>query len=503
MCGVVLSSLKEITEFYTRFDIQDFNNECNEVIRNLSHTNNPIVITIDEVVNALKHVKVGKSAGPDNISAKVVKHCARPLALPLHKLYQTSLNTGIVPALWKLSEIIPVPKIAFPKVSNDYRPVALTSIIMKCLEHIVKRHLCTYVDHLRDPAQFAYCKGRSVQDATLTLLHEIYEHLESPNTYVRLLYIDFSSAFNTMQPIVLLRKLCNMNVNSVLIKWIHNYLSCRTQYVKCNNTKSNVRITNTGAPQGCVLSPLLFTLYTNDCSSIHRNCSIFKYADDTVLLGLIQSDDVSNYISQVDHFIEWCGLNYLNINVNKTKEMLIDFRKNRAEPAPLVINSMCVERVTEYKYLGIIIDNKLSGSPNTQRVYSKAAQRLHHLYILHRLSVDRKLVTLVYKSFVESVLCFSITIWYKVLSVKDKAKLKKIVKRASKLKATTKSLDKLYDDNTLAYVQKIMKDDTHPLHGCYKFLRSGKRLALPIIRTTRYKNSFIPSSIKLYNYINW
>ena len=236
-------------------------------------------------------------------------------------------------------------------------------------------------------------------------------------------------------------------------------------------------------------------------SSIYSNCSIIKYADDTVLLGKIHADDVSNYISQVNHFIEWCGLNYLNINVNKTKKMLIDFRRNRVEPFPLTINSVSVERVSQYKYLGIIIDNKLNGSPNTQRVYSKAAQRLHHLYILHSLHVDSKLVSLAYKSFVESILCFSITIWYKVLSVKDKSKLKKIVRRASKLKAITKSLDKLYDDNVLAYVQKIMKDENHPLHVCYNLLKSGRRLALPKIHTTRFKNSFIPSSIKLFNHV--
>ena len=93
------------------------------------------------------------------------------LAVPLLVLFQASLDQCIVPLIWKISEIVPIPKIKFPITKNDLRPIALTSLIMKCLEHIVKQHLCTQVNHLRDPSRFAYCEGRSVQDAELTLIH--------------------------------------------------------------------------------------------------------------------------------------------------------------------------------------------------------------------------------------------------------------------------------------------------------------------------------------------
>ena len=84
------------------------------------------------------------------------------LVNPLLTLFQDSLDHGIVPTIWKMSEIIPVPKTSFPKELNDLRPVTLTSIIMKCLEYVIKSHLCLEVVDFRDPLQFAYCQNKSV-----------------------------------------------------------------------------------------------------------------------------------------------------------------------------------------------------------------------------------------------------------------------------------------------------------------------------------------------------
>ena len=104
------------------------------------------------------------------------------------------------------------------------------------------------------------------------------------NTHVRILFIDFSSAFNPIQPHILLQKLVALNVN--------RKLTMRSQYTKLKNIKSSdIAITNTGAPQGCVLAPLLFVLYTNDCRSKYKTCSMIKYADDTATVGKISNDD--------------------------------------------------------------------------------------------------------------------------------------------------------------------------------------------------------------------
>ena len=160
-----------------------------------------------------------------------------------------------------------------------------------------------------------------------------------------------------------------------------------------------------------------------------------------------------------------------------------------------------MERVTQYKYLGVTIDNQLLGSQNTDMVYEKCQQRLHFMRVLKNLQIDNTIINLFYKSIIESVLCFSITIFYGKLTVKDKGKLKRIVRTARKMKAKTTSLDELYDSKVIQIVHKIIADEQHPLHHNYTFLRSGRRLALPIQRTDRFKKSFVPKSVKLYNHI--
>ncbi len=170
-------------------------------------------------------------------------------------------------------------------------------------------------------------------------------------------------------------------------------------------------------------------------------------------------------------------------------------------PDPIVIDNEQVERVNEYKYLGIIIDDKLTGSPNTQQVYKKCQQRLHFLRILGNIRVDKVILSLFYKSVIESILSFSITIWYGKITCKDKNKMKKIVRNVGKLHAKTVPLDNVYNSNVMKQVNKIMNDVNHPLNCHYTFLRSGRRLTLPMQRTNRFKNSFIPKSIKLNNYI--
>ena len=263
-----------------------------------------------------------------------------------------------------------------------------------------------------------------------------------------------------------------------------------------------LNVTNTGAPQGCDMSPVLFSLYTDDCRSLFDKCTVIKYADDTVIIGKISNDDCRDYLAQVDIFVEWCKLNYLELNVKKTKEMIIDFRKkNICIPDTIIIGDENIERVNEYKYLGFMIDNQLKGSCNTDMVTKKCNQRLHFLRILNNMHVDKVIISLFYKSTLESIINFSITAWYGRLSCKCKNRLGRIVKKAKKLRAETKVIDELYQEGVIKQVDKIMNDASHPLHSQYVFLRSGRRLALPTQRTDRYRKSFIPKSILLFNHL--
>ena len=253
--------VNDLNVFYTRFDDKDFSKECRDVLEMVKTKKDDKIVLSDEVVlKALNRAKIGKACGPDRMCGKVVKLCKSELAVPMKTLFQASLDECCVPVLWKTSEIAPVPKVKVPVEENDLRPVALTCIVMKCLESIVRNLVRDSVKEFCDLLQFAYVEGRCVDDAVTTLLHTVLTHLDKSKTYSRLLYIDFSSAFNTMQPHILLTKLYNMNVNSNLILWIYSFLTNRPQYVKLRNSTSNTLVTNTGAPQGCVFYLLCCSL---------------------------------------------------------------------------------------------------------------------------------------------------------------------------------------------------------------------------------------------------
>ncbi|XP_030841036.1 uncharacterized protein LOC115923825 [Strongylocentrotus purpuratus] len=175
--------------------------------------------------------------GPDNISGKLLRNCARELATPFRLLFQTSLDRKVVPVCWKTSTIIPVAKKSRPSELNDYRPVALTPIAMKCFERIILKSLLQPIRELIDPHQYAYQQNKSVQDATLYLTHLLYKHTEETKSYVRALFVDFSSAFNTIRPHVLVEKLKRLEVRPSLILWIVDFLQNRTQQVRVQNNE--------------------------------------------------------------------------------------------------------------------------------------------------------------------------------------------------------------------------------------------------------------------------
>ncbi|KAM9415774.1 uncharacterized protein ACWYII_024460 [Salvelinus alpinus] len=243
-----------------------------------------------------------------------------------------------VPTCFKMANIVPVPKKAKVTELNDYRHVALTSVIMKCFARLVKDYITSTLPATLDPLQFAYRTNRSTDDAIAITLHTALTHLDKRNTYVRMLFIDYSSAFNTIVPSKLITKLEALGLNPALCNWILDFLTCFPQVVKVGNNISTSLTLNTGAPQG----PHWGSLFTHDCMAMHASNSIIKFADDTTVVGLITNNDETAYREEVRALGVWCQEN--NLSLNKTKEMIMDFRKQQRERPLIHIEGTAAEK---------------------------------------------------------------------------------------------------------------------------------------------------------------
>ncbi len=189
-------------------------------------------ISEDEVHQVFWKQKRKKAPGPDGVTPACLKTCADQLAPIFTKIFK-------VPSCFKHSTIIDIPKISKITGLNDYRPVALTSVVMKSFEKLVLAHLKDITWPLLDPLQFAYRANRSVDDAVNMGLHYVLQHLDRPGAYVRILFVDFSSAFNTIIPNRLLPKLTQLSVPTSVCQWINSFLTDRQQLVRLGKFSSS------------------------------------------------------------------------------------------------------------------------------------------------------------------------------------------------------------------------------------------------------------------------
>ena len=353
-----------------------------------------------------------------------------------------------------------------------------------------------------NPLQFAYRKNRGVEDAILSFTHNLYNHIDQPKCYVRTLFIDFSSAFNTIQPHLLIPKLIQMNVSKSICLWILEFLTQRPQFVFINHKDkpiiSSVATINTGLPQGTVLAPTLFTIYTDACRSCFQNIPILKYADDTSIQALIKNElDLDNYFTTINNFVNWCNIHFLKLNVKKTKEIIFDFRTKDNNHETVNIAGEIVERVEKYKYLGVTFDENLSWKEHTYKVQTKLNQRMYFLRKLSYLNIDSKLITLFYRSCVISILTFCVSAWGGNCSKKDSARFNRCLKHACRMcKIDCDTFDNIYLDMCCKKLSSILKDESHPL--CKFIVRSPKsgRILHITSKTVRFLNSFLPFSIR-------
>ena len=201
----------------------------------------------------------------------------------------------------------------------------------------------------------------------------------------------------------------------------------------------------------------------------------------------------------VKDFSKWCESSFLKINALKTKELIIDFRKNSPPHSPVFIHGQAVDTVQQYKYLGTIIDSNLTFEANTDAICAKAHQRMYFYRKLRSFNVDTTFMKMFYSCFIESVLTFSFICWFGSLTV-DRCRLSNIVRMCGRIAGVSlQELAVLYRARATRKAHTILSDPTHPLASQYRLLPSGRRYMVPRQRTNRLRNSFVPISIGLIN----
>ena len=242
--------------------------------------------------------------------------------------------------LWKTSCLVPVPKTPQSSGFSDYRPVALTSHIMKTLVQLMPM-----VRPPLDPLQFTYQPRIGVEDAIIYLLNHVYAHLDRPGSTVGITFFDFSSAFNSIRPALLGDKLMAMLVNPPLVSWVGDYLTGRPQYTLA--ALCQMHWSATLGPHKKLSSLLSSSPFTPQTSATRQRPSPGIFGDPAVV-GFISK---AEYRAVVDNFVTWCELNHMQLNTTKTKEPVVNLSRTRTPVTPVTILGHNIDIVEHYKHL--------------------------------------------------------------------------------------------------------------------------------------------------------
>ena len=247
--------------------------------------NSDLIVSEQGVVGLLEKLDRNKTGGPDLLTGRILSLFAPIIAPCLTRIYQYSLDSCTIPSIWKVARVIPVYKKGSKEMPSNYRPISLTCITCKTLEHIVSSmihdHLNSY--NILHDSQHGFRKERSCDSQLVHTINELALNLDR-KVVTDVVILDFSKAFDTVNHRKLLLKLNHYGINKKLIQWIQDFLTGRGQFVSVDGAKSPLCKIWLGVPQGSVLGPLLFLLYVNDLPDlIDSECRLF--ADDTLLFN--------------------------------------------------------------------------------------------------------------------------------------------------------------------------------------------------------------------------
>lgn len=471
-----------------------------------------LTVTEEGIRKLLTGMKKGKAPGPDGLRKEDLCLDVDIMAECLTKVFNASLQKGQVPKDWRLANVVPIHKKGSRKQAGNYRPISLTSLPCKLLEHIVLREIIEKVETALSTRQHGFRCGLSCETQLCGTYHTLAKNTEA-QLATHAVVLDYSKAFDRVPHQLLLEKLQLFDLEPHLIGWIHSFLCGRTQRVALGGAYSHEIEVTSGVPQGSVLGPTLFLLYINDLP-IELNCGVSLFADDTLIYQTVRDGIEENRFQEnIDRLKEWSDRWMMNFNTAKCSVILFNEKQGRGTSYKLGGQILGVE--SEVKYLGVTIQDDLKFRKHITDKISKASQALgmikRCLY-----GAPKKAKMLAYTSLCRPHLEYASAVWdptkrmdvESIERVQSKAVrfIGNVHGRESVTKAREelelKTLEERRATHRFSLVMRVMRDDTnhHALSEAYdELMNSGSGIEDTV--TTRSKARGEPSTIYAANAI--
>ena len=340
----------------------------------------PLTITVNGVLKLLRELNPKKASGPDKVPCFLLKELAAELAPVYTHLFRQSLDSGITPPSWLEAWISPIFKKGSRCDPANYRPVSLTSVPCKLLEHILCTHIRGHLDHLGviTDVQHGFRAGHSCESQLLLTTHDLYRS-QDRKEQVDVAVLDFSKAFDTVPHDRLLGKLEFYGITGPVYNWIRAFLKDRSQSVMVEGEHSRKDPVLSGVPQGTVLGPLLFLLFVNDLPNCVSNGTRTRlFADDCLVYREVHSqEDRVKLQADLDALGAWSSRWGMRFNTSKC-EILQVGKGSRTLPAThfYTLNGDVLKLVSSAKYLGVLATHDLSWSEHIRAISAKANAKL-------------------------------------------------------------------------------------------------------------------------------